>query len=329
MAAGDAKAFAIKNAVLRVTFPIFDADGDLVTGAAGLDSEVSKDGGNFADCTNEATEIQSTGMYYLDLTADEMNADTVCIIVKTSTSGAKTTPIVLYTTTATRGLAGTALPAAAADAAGGLPISDAGGLDLDAQIKTDIDDILTDTGTTLDDLVDDLETRLTADRAGYLDKLQYLPAVAAGAAGGVFIAGANAATSVTTALTANITGNLSGSVGSVTGGVTLANDAITAAKFDESTAFPLASADTGATAVARSGDLSSDAEIADAVLDEAVEGAHTMRQLLRLMAAALFGKASGGGTATVTFRNLADNGDRIVATVDANGNRTAVTLTES
>jgi len=33
---------------------------------------------------------------------------------------------------ATRGLAGTALPAAAADAAGGLPVSDAGGLDLDA-----------------------------------------------------------------------------------------------------------------------------------------------------------------------------------------------------
>ncbi len=35
------------------------------------------------------------------------------------------------TWSATRGLAGTALPAAAADAAGGLPISDAGGLDLD------------------------------------------------------------------------------------------------------------------------------------------------------------------------------------------------------
>lgn len=35
---------------------------------------------------------------------------------------------------ATRGMAGTALPAAAADAAGGLPISDAGGLDLDAKI---------------------------------------------------------------------------------------------------------------------------------------------------------------------------------------------------
>ena len=45
----------------------------------------------------------------------------------------------------TRGLAGTALPAAAADAAGGLPISDAGGLDLDTQIGTDIDAILVDT----------------------------------------------------------------------------------------------------------------------------------------------------------------------------------------
>ena len=33
---------------------------------------------------------------------------------------------------ATRGLTGTALPAAAADAAGGIPISDAGGLDMDA-----------------------------------------------------------------------------------------------------------------------------------------------------------------------------------------------------
>ena len=46
---------------------------------------------------------------------------------------------------ATRGLAGTALPDAAADAAGGVPISDAGELDLDTQLGTDIDAILTDT----------------------------------------------------------------------------------------------------------------------------------------------------------------------------------------
>src|SRR3990172_343373 len=46
-----------------------------------------------------------------------------------------------------------------------------------------------------------------------------LPDAVAGAAGGGFIAGANAATSIATALTANITGDLSGSVGSVSGAV--------------------------------------------------------------------------------------------------------------
>ena len=83
MAASDATPIPIKNQAYRVTFPIFDNDGDLVTGAAGLDSEVSKDQGTFADCTNEATEIAtSSGMYYLDLTATEMNADTVAIKVR-------------------------------------------------------------------------------------------------------------------------------------------------------------------------------------------------------------------------------------------------------
>lgn len=97
MASTDALPIPRKNVAYRVVFPIWDADGDLVTGAAGLDSEISKDQGTFADCTNEATEIAtSSGVYYLDLTSTEMNADCVAIIVKTSTSGAKTTPIILY-----------------------------------------------------------------------------------------------------------------------------------------------------------------------------------------------------------------------------------------
>lgn len=97
MAASDAKPIPLKNTAYRLTLPIWDADGDLVTGAAGLDSEVSIDGGTFADCTNEATEIAtSSGIYYLDLTSSEMNGDTIAIIVKTSTAGAKTTPVILY-----------------------------------------------------------------------------------------------------------------------------------------------------------------------------------------------------------------------------------------
>lgn len=98
MASTDAKAKAYWGVAHRIEFPIFDADGDLVTGASTPDSEVSKDAGAFADCTNEATEIATnSGMYYLDLTATEMEADCVAVIVKTATAGAKTTPIILYT----------------------------------------------------------------------------------------------------------------------------------------------------------------------------------------------------------------------------------------
>ena len=64
----------------------------------------------------------------------------------------------------------------------------------------------------------------------------------------------------------------------------------------------------------------------DSILDDPVEGSFTMRQLLRLMASALFGKASGGGTATITFRDLGDSKNRITATVTANGDRTTVVL---
>lgn len=89
--------YAVYGVPWGVVFPILDADGDLVTGATALDSEVSKNGDTFADCTNEATEIDTaSGMYYLLLTAAEMTADVVTVIVKTSSSGAKTTILVFY-----------------------------------------------------------------------------------------------------------------------------------------------------------------------------------------------------------------------------------------
>jgi hypothetical protein len=65
--------------------------------------------------------------------------------------------------------------------------------------------------------------------------------------------------------------------------------------------------------------------IADAVWDEQVDGSVTGRQSMRLQNAALGGKASGLETTEATYRDLADTKDRIVATVDADGNRTAVT----
>lgn len=59
---------------------------------------------------------------------------------------------------------------------------------------------------------------------------------------------------------------------------------------------------------------------------DGVETALSMRGYFKLAAAVLFGKASGLDTVTAVFRNaVADSKARVTATVDANGNRTAVT----
>jgi hypothetical protein len=54
-----------------------------------------------------------------------------------------------------------------------------------------------------------------------------------------------------------------------------------------------------------------------------VETNLTLRQFLRLATSALFSKSSGMGTSTVTMRDYNDSKDRIVAMVDADGNRSA------
>lgn len=66
------------------------------------------------------------------------------------------------------------------------------------------------------------------------------------------------------------------------------------------------------------------ADAVDKILDEVVEGTITLRQAIRLLLSAATAICSGGGTATITFRDIGDTKDRIVVTVDANGNRTAV-----
>lgn len=68
------------------------------------------------------------------------------------------------------------------------------------------------------------------------------------------------------------------------------------------------------------------AAVPAAVLAEVIEGAVTLLESIRLWNAALGGKASGLETTTAVYRDLGDTKDRISATVDADGNRSAVTL---
>jgi hypothetical protein len=67
-------------------------------------------------------------------------------------------------------------------------------------------------------------------------------------------------------------------------------------------------------------------EIVAGVLAGVVEGTITVKQALMLLDAALGGKVDGAATSTMHFRNPADTKDRITATVDPDGNRSAVAL---
>jgi len=154
-------------------------------------------------------------------------------------------------------------------------------------------------------------------------------------------------------VTGNVGGNVVGSVASVTAGVTLAAsavqaiwDALTSAlttagsigkllvdNINATISSRLASASIslsgGAVTVGTNNDKTGyrlSATGVDDVLDEVVEGSVTLRQSMRLANAANAGKASGMGTTSVTIRDLSDSLNRISATVDADGNRTAVTL---
>lgn len=109
----------------------------------------------------------------------------------------------------------------------------------------------------------------------------------------------------------NVDGNVTGSVGSVVGNVGGSVGSVAANGIDASS-------------------LAADAntEIAAAVFSRAFSAAYsslTFDEIIKLIAAVLLGKASGLGTTTAVFRNLADTADAVSATVDVDGNRTAVT----
>lgn len=58
-----------------------------------------------------------------------------------------------------------------------------------------------------------------------------------------------------------------------------------------------------------------------------IETGYSLAQAMRLMFSALCAKCSGLSGTTATFRDVNDTTNRIVATVDSSGDRTAVTLT--
>lgn len=71
-----------------------------------------------------------------------------------------------------------------------------------------------------------------------------------------------------------------------------------------------------------------DISVADIIAGVA-DGTYDLQEMMRIIFAFAAGKADGGGSSTIHFRDSADSKNRITATVDANGNRTAVSLDAS
>ncbi len=94
---------APKNVAFVLVTPVYDGEWSdaYVSSAAGLDSEDSDDKGNFTDMDNELTEIQTTGVYSLDITQAEMNVDLKVIKMTSSTTGANIPLHVIHTFTPT------------------------------------------------------------------------------------------------------------------------------------------------------------------------------------------------------------------------------------
>jgi hypothetical protein len=96
MASTDAKPMPKKNVAFRLGCDLRLNTGALNASAAGLDSEVSKDGAAYADCTNEWTEIGTSGTGYLDLTSTEMNADKVMVKITSTTTDSVPRTVTIY-----------------------------------------------------------------------------------------------------------------------------------------------------------------------------------------------------------------------------------------
>lgn len=76
MASTDSRPLPLKNTAYRRSFVILGADGRVVPGITWATSRISKDNAAFANTSNSVQAV-GEGNYYIDLTASEMNADSI------------------------------------------------------------------------------------------------------------------------------------------------------------------------------------------------------------------------------------------------------------
>lgn len=346
MAATDARPIPRKNVAYRLYFAIRKNDGTLITTWAGADTELSADGGAFADATNEATEIGTSGCGYLDLTSGEMNVDN--LIVKTTVTNTDALPVVtmLYpmesadavpanlvqvdgTVNASATLTLTAL---AAPITGNITGNLSGSV---GSVTGDIGGLAAGAITDVQDAVWDVAIAGHVDAGSTGEALNSAgggssPATIAAAVWDEAIAGHLSAGSTGLALnSAGAAGDpwtaaLPAAYGAGTAGAILGTTVpAIKAKTDLLPASPAA---VGSAMTLTSGERTAVA-LALLTYTDGVETGYTPQQALRIIAAATAGLVTGADVNEPVFRSIANNADRITATTDGFGNRLTVTLT--
>jgi hypothetical protein len=140
------------------------------------------------------------------------------------------------------------------------------------------------------------------------------------------ITDAKVASDVTIASVTGSVGSVTGAVGSVTGAVGSVTGSVGSVAANGITASSIATDAIGALELAADAATEISSGVATAVGAITIETGLTLVQALQLVAAACAGKASGLATTSVVYRNaVADSKNRISATVDAYGNRSAIT----
>ena len=189
------------------------------------DAKVSKDGGALANLTTLPSVIGSSAIVQIDLSSTEMNADNVTIVLSDA-AGGQWCDLVINLQTAANQFDDVALASALAtvnayvdELESRLTAARAGYLDNLSGGAVALASAL----ATVNAYVDELESRLTAARAGYLDNLS---------GGAVALASALATVNAyVDELESRLTAARAGYLDSLNSGVPLAAGAITEAKF--------------------------------------------------------------------------------------------------
>lgn len=340
----------IRNTAATITFVLRDAtDGSLVTTGT-CTSYISKDGGAQAATTNSATHL-GNGQWALTLTLTEMNAERVDVLITESGSVPVERNLVTEPDLAAIKTKTDFLPSATAGAAGGVLIAGSNaattfatltstgafsingnpmtaqsgdcyarlGLPTGASVSADIAASRTVINNIDTDVTDLVDNRITAARAGYLNKLNIASSEVAGATELATVD--TVVDTISSNLDTRLTGTRAGYLDklAITGNVAAAGD--------------LTAVDTVVdTILTRTPDNKPTVSVGGKMQSNVMEinslttlDGMTPAETLALILAVSVGKISGSSTNTPIIRSADDTVDRVTATVNEYGDRLSIT----